>query len=130
MKKYFAAKTFALTFLLLPIAVAAADDDAALYRKHCAQCHDEASTVRAPRLDALRNLSADQTLASMSVGSMKAQATALSEAEKRMIAEFVTGKKLGTQALAEPANGACHADTAFKNPSSVSGIQGILPLFQ
>ena len=49
---------------------------------------------RAPDMDALRAMSADRVLAAMETGPMISMATGRSAAERRAIAEAVTGKKL------------------------------------
>src|ERR1051325_576021 len=95
-----------------------ADDGADVYRKRCAECHDESSTVRAPRADALRNLSAERALAALTDGVMKTQGAALNDADKRAVAEFVTGKKFGAAASTEVANKACVANATLKDPLS------------
>src|SRR4051812_6593334 len=93
--------------LLLGSFAAVADDGAAIYRKQCAECHDESSVVRAPRADALKNLSAEQALAALTDGAMKTQGAALNEADRREVTEFVTGKRFGAARTAETASGAC-----------------------
>ena len=51
-------------FLLLPLAVIAADDPvgAQLYRKHCAACHEAGSDSRIPPLSALRQKTAGKVV--------------------------------------------------------------------
>ena len=70
---------------------------AAVYKAACAQCHDEPQ-ARTPSRDALRDRTPDAVLQSLTSGSMAVPAIALSVAEKRAVAEYVTGKPLGAAA--------------------------------
>src|SRR4051812_39660455 len=89
-------------FALAPLAVAAsvaaqaptqAPDGTALFERTCAQCH-MGGVNRAPDMDSLRAMSADRVLAAMETGPMISMATSRTSAERRAIAEAVTGKKL------------------------------------
>src|SRR5436309_6677247 len=68
-----------------------APDGAAVYKSACAQCHDQPE-ARTPSRDALKDRTADAVLQSLTSGSMAVPAIALSVAEKRAVAEYVTGK--------------------------------------
>jgi len=72
---------------------AAAPNGNDLFQRTCAQCH-MGGVNRAPDMDALRAMSADRVLAAMETGPMISMATARTAAERRAIAEAVTGKKL------------------------------------
>jgi polyvinyl alcohol dehydrogenase (cytochrome) len=112
-------KNFVLLLtLLLSSIVSIADDGATIYAKRCAQCHDESSTIRAPRPDALRNMSPEGALAVLTEGTMKLQAASLSEEDRRALAEFVTGKKFAAALRSETSSGACPAGATFKDPLS------------
>src|SRR5262252_9787615 len=87
-------------FLLLPSA-AAAQDGADLYRQNCAGCHD-AGVDRAPARDALQTMTADRVLAAMESGAMISMASRLVGAERRAVAQFVTGKTLVTDVPVTP----------------------------
>ncbi len=88
----------ALWSLLAPAALAhaqtpAAPDGNELFQRTCAQCH-MGGVNRAPDIDTLRAMSADRVLAAMETGPMISMATGRSVAERRAIAEAITGKKL------------------------------------
>jgi polyvinyl alcohol dehydrogenase (cytochrome) len=88
-------------------------DGATLYKRNCATCHD-AGVNRAPQPDALRVLSAERVLASMETGTMVTMANNRTAAERRAIAEFVTGKSLETPLMtAPPGSAMCRAAAAF-----------------
>ena len=74
-------------------APAQAPDGNVLFQRTCAQCH-MGGVNRAPDMDALRAMSADRVLAAMETGPMISMATGRSVAERRAIAEAVTGKTL------------------------------------
>jgi polyvinyl alcohol dehydrogenase (cytochrome) len=65
-------------------------DGLALYQTHCAACH-EGSVPRAPHMITFSMLGVDTVLSAMSDGVMRVQASALSPAERRALAEFLAG---------------------------------------
>jgi polyvinyl alcohol dehydrogenase (cytochrome) len=89
------------TALLPPPARAQTPDGAALYRDNCASCHD-AGVSRAPNRDAFREMPAERVLAAMESGPMISMANNRSAAERRAIAEFLTGKSLATPLNTDP----------------------------
>src|SRR5581483_11199560 len=81
-----------------------APEDSAVYKEHCAQCHDK-GVQRAPQLAALKALSPEKILDALTNGKIAEQGKALTAAEARAVAVFASGKALGT---VETANkGAC-----------------------
>ena len=78
-------------------------DGAAVYKATCAQCHDD-PTGRTPSREALKDRTADAVLTSLTTGSMAFNSLALSMAEKRAVAEYVSGKTLGASSTTA---GAC-----------------------
>ena len=87
---------FAAAALAVAPAVHAQTIDApALYQRNCAQCHDE-GVNRAPQRDAFRSMTPERILASMETGSMVTMANNRTAAERRAIAEYLTGKRFGT----------------------------------
>jgi polyvinyl alcohol dehydrogenase (cytochrome) len=80
--------------LLFSASLLLAQDGAALYKKHCALCH-EAGIERVPARETLKAMSPERVLAAMESGAMISMASPLSAAERRAVAEFVTGKSLG-----------------------------------
>jgi polyvinyl alcohol dehydrogenase (cytochrome) len=71
----------------------------ALYRQHCATCH-EGQVPKAPHRDFVMMLPGDALLASMTDGIMQAQSAALSPEEKRLVAEYLSGAPLGQRSAA------------------------------
>jgi polyvinyl alcohol dehydrogenase (cytochrome) len=74
-----------------------AQEGATLYKNSCARCHD-AHAERVPSRETLGLMSPERVLAAMESGAMVQMASRLSAAERRAIAEFITGKTLGQAA--------------------------------
>jgi len=77
--------------------IAQAPDPAALYKDNCASCHDQ-PTGRTPPKDALKERTAEAILTAMTSGSMSVQAINIAPADKRRLAEFLSGKTLARAA--------------------------------
>jgi polyvinyl alcohol dehydrogenase (cytochrome) len=82
--------------VLVPAASRAQDlDGATFYKRSCAMCHD-GGVNRAPVRDAFLSMTPERVLAAMETGSMVTMANNRTAAERRAIAEFLTGKPFGT----------------------------------
>ena len=81
-----------------------AQDGAALYEAHCAICHDADEDAQAPNRTVLRQLAPEQILVALERGSMRRQGADRSRAERRAIAEFLSGHALhaGSPATVPP----------------------------
>lgn len=101
--------------LLAACCTALAEDGGAVYQKYCAQCHDK-GVGRAPQLLTLSLSTPEQVLAALTTGKMAAQGKALTAAESRSVAMFVTGKSFGSEDVAK--QGACAAPAPFDKPFS------------
>ena len=82
-----------VTLLLASAIVLCAQDGAALYKEICASCH-EGGADRAPSREALRAMTPDRVLTALESGVMVTMTSRRTAAERRAIAEFVTGKSL------------------------------------
>src|SRR5438093_11630368 len=78
-----------------------AQDGGALYRQICAACHDT-GFERAASRDALRAMAPERVLAALEGGVMISMAAGRTAAERRAIAEFVTGKTFGRPLVTTP----------------------------
>jgi len=91
----------------------AAQDGPTLYKQLCASCHDT-GLDRAPGRDELRQMSPQRVLSALEEGAMLSMAANRSSAERRAIAEFVTGRAFddtlslvpSAQAMCQPGAGA------------------------
>jgi polyvinyl alcohol dehydrogenase (cytochrome) len=76
-----------------------AQDGAVLFNSYCASCHEEANNSTAPDLEILRKMSPEQILQALEKGAMKAQAAERSRAQRRVLAEYLSGKAFGADNL-------------------------------
>lgn len=105
----------ALAFALLAtappaLAAAAATPPDGLYRKHCAECHD-GGVPRAPHSVKFQIIGPTAIYEALTRGVMQAQGAALSDAEKRQLAEFLGGAAL-------PAGNSVPAAAYCKGPAA------------
>ncbi len=89
----------------------------ALFATSCASCHTGAADSRAPAPDALRARSPEAILESLINGAMRVQGSRLGGPERRAIAEYVTGKKMGGD-VTGATTGRCPSTSPFQIPSS------------
>jgi polyvinyl alcohol dehydrogenase (cytochrome) len=84
-------------------AVAAAQSESAgvaQYFNNCASCHESTDSAhQAPRTAVLKQMTPEHVLDVLTNGSMRSNAAALSEADKRLIAEWVGGRKIDNEAV-------------------------------
>src|SRR5215467_15973964 len=76
-----------------------AQDGQALYRAHCASCHEASAQTRAPSRDALRGLTPERILDALEAqsGVMLIQGQARTSAERRALAVYLSAKPFGTE---------------------------------
>ncbi len=68
-----------------------------LFEQRCAECHGaNAAERRAPDRRMLAELTPERILDALTTGSMVANATGISETQKRYLAEFLSGRPLGS----------------------------------
>lgn len=91
---------------------AASVSGADVYKDHCAACHDQASSTRAPSRDVLQKMSAARILRTLDFGLMMGVAYPLNREQREAVAKF-----LGTT-QAEPAPPASAFCSAGKHPLS------------
>ena len=105
-------------FLLTALVATAADDPyaAALFKDHCASCHESANAAaaRIPPLATLKTMTPGAILKTLTSGVMKAQAAPLSANEREAVANF-----LGTAVTSERKRGEianpCPAGAGWKD---------------
>src|SRR5579872_5074598 len=89
------------------VAPAMAQDGGALFNTYCAICHQGTGNASAPGRDAMGRLAPEQILQTMETGSMKAQAAERSRAQRRALAEYISGKPLPPAPPIIPASARC-----------------------
>jgi polyvinyl alcohol dehydrogenase (cytochrome) len=96
---------------------AADPDGAALYKAHCAMCHEAASTQgRIPKRAELAARTPEAIFSAMFGGAMEIQSAGLSEDEGRAIARYLTGKEFS--AASETTAGMCSAAPKTFSPGA------------
>lgn len=82
---------------ILSAVAACAQDGAALFKSYCAICHEPGTNTdsRAPGRDVLAQFTPEQILQALEKGDMKTQAAERSRAQRRALAEYLSGKPLG-----------------------------------
>ncbi len=94
--------------------MAAADvTPAALYEQHCNVCHANPGATRAPALAVMKQMSPANIVNALENGLMKQQGGSLQAAQRRAIAEWITGKTIGA---AEKVAGLCAERNAAFDP--------------
>ena len=94
-------------------------DGAALFDAHCASCHD-GTVAKAPPVTLLQIMSESSILRSMESGVMKAQAMAMSAAERRELAHYLAGTDPEQMAAVRPAP-RCASGFDAKAPRDTAG---------
>jgi polyvinyl alcohol dehydrogenase (cytochrome) len=74
---------------------AQAPDGEQVFKQSCASCHTGASDSRAPGPESLKARTPQAVIESLMTGAMRPQGSRLSGPERRAVAEFVTGKRVG-----------------------------------
>src|SRR5688572_24868073 len=101
--------------ILLTIAASAALTQAPgpageqVFKDRCASCHSAAADSRAPAPEALRSRSPQAVVESLVNGAMRVQGSRMTGAERRAVAEYITGRALDGD-VAGGATGRCLAN--------------------
>jgi polyvinyl alcohol dehydrogenase (cytochrome) len=74
-----------------------AQQGAALFKSYCASCHEGDGDSKAPGRDVLSQMSPEQILQALEKGAMKAQAAERSRAQRVALAEYLSGKEVGSE---------------------------------
>ena len=99
-------------------AAAQAPAGEALFEEHCAACHLADVVPRALAIDNMRALPPAVIVGALTDGAMQQQGAELSPAERRAIAEFITGRRVAEDA--ERAESEC----AVSSPGAWPGLDG------
>lgn len=94
-------KGWILTGLLF-LGFAFGDDGSSVYKARCAACHDS-GMGRAPNPEALKQMSPESVQMALTSGIMSIQGIVMTTAEVRSVAEFVTAKQFGADAMPKQA---------------------------
>ena len=92
-----------------------------LFEQRCTTCHGNANAAqRAPDRSTLMKLTPEAVFAALTTGPMRVQAQNLTGDQKRLIAEFLGGRPLGSKeaGAASRMPNRCEANPALGNPSA------------
>ena len=92
-------------------------DGARVFQQTCASCHTGAPESRAPSAEALRARAPQAIVDSLVTGAMRPQGSRLSGAERRAVAEFLTGKVIAGD-VSGASMGRCSTSMPFADPAS------------
>src|SRR5215831_13751484 len=84
-----------------------AQDGSALFNAYCAICHDGGANSQAPSGAVLSRMTPEQILQALENGAMKTQAAERSRAQRRTLAEYLSGKPLGVTPASLPSTAFC-----------------------
>lgn len=108
------------------LSAAQAQDGAAIFARDCTSCHDGAAGSRAPGPDLLRRRSPEAILSALTAGGMRPQGGRLSGAERRAVAEYLSGKLFGSD-ITGAAIGRCASSPQVPDPAASPSWRGWSP---
>ena len=83
--------------LLMASAPLRGQDGEYLFKTYCAICHEATGEERAPGRDVLKQMTPEHILQALEKGSMKTQAAERSRVQRRILAEYLSGKRFGSE---------------------------------
>ena len=75
-----------------------------LFASHCTQCHGVTPVEHAPTEATIRSMTPERIYEAITTGSMKANAASLTDDERRLLAEFMGGRKLDKEDAGDAKN--------------------------
>jgi polyvinyl alcohol dehydrogenase (cytochrome) len=98
---------------------------AAVFTQTCAACHlptaASGGMERAPKLETIKTFPPERIVDALTTGKMKAQGAALSDAQRRDVAEWIAGRKIGPESAASAMPDRCVGATAMKGLGGWNG---------
>jgi polyvinyl alcohol dehydrogenase (cytochrome) len=107
--------TGGLVAALAPPAFAQSPNGAAVFKQSCLTCHSDAADSRAPSPVALGQRSPEAIVDVLMNGVMRLQGSRLSGAERRAVAEYLTGRAIGGD-ITGPDLGRCAGTRPLSDP--------------
>ena len=101
----------------------------ATFQTQCAQCHGNPSVDRAPTPSAAREMTPEKIYDALSTGLMVTQASALNDGQKKALAEFMSGRPMGSakSGAAENMGFQCRTNPPLADPASAPSWNGWSP---
>src|SRR5438270_8319661 len=104
-----------------------APDGSAIFARNCASCHDGAEGSRAPSPDVLKRRSPEAILSALTAGGMRPQGGRLSGAERRAVAEYLSGRPLGGDITGATVGRCTAPSSSLPNPMASASWLGWSP---
>src|SRR5580658_2454225 len=108
----------------IPIAICQTPNGSDIYRRACSTCHEQSNIERMPQRSVIARMSPENVLAVLNNGVMQSQAAGLAMAERRAVAEYLTGKTIGAETQGPPKNICTTAPGDLRDPLSGSVWNG------
>jgi polyvinyl alcohol dehydrogenase (cytochrome) len=98
----------------------------ATFQTRCAACHGNPAVDRAPSPAALREMTPEKIYEALVSGTMQTQGQSLSDVQKRGVAEFMSGRPIGSARQGDAANMAnrCATNPALQDPARGAAWNG------
>jgi polyvinyl alcohol dehydrogenase (cytochrome) len=98
----------------------------ATFQTRCTNCHGNPNVDRAPSIAAIRAMPPEKIYDALTTGVMQTQAAALSDQQKKGLAEFMSGRPLGSakQGDAKSMPNQCPSNPPMSNPAQGAGWNG------
>jgi polyvinyl alcohol dehydrogenase (cytochrome) len=114
-----------LSVMLWPVVARAQSESAGVnqYFNNCASCHESTdASHQAPRTAVLKQMTPEHVLEVLTSGSMRSNAATISDSDKRLIAEWVGGRKIDNDAVGsmEKMPNVCSSHPAIRESTAVS----------
>ena len=102
------------------------EEGIAQFELRCSSCHNNPVLDLTPSANAIREMTPERILQSVTTGSMRTYVEGLGEPQVRRIAEFMAGRPLGSSKTGDAKNmpNKCAANPAMGNPASSPGWNG------
>src|SRR5436305_14419517 len=84
-----------------PTGSAGTESGFAVFQQRCMTCHGNPDVERAPSPAAIREMSPERIYEALTTGVMKDQGAKLSDQDRRGVAEFMSGRPLGSARLGD-----------------------------
>ena len=97
-----------------------------IFRARCASCHSGEPAARAPGRDALGSRTPQSVIESLVNGAMRVQGAQMTGAERRAVAEYLTGTAIGGDVVGASA-GRCAARSPLRNDDAAPRWTGWSP---
>jgi polyvinyl alcohol dehydrogenase (cytochrome) len=91
----------------------------AIFQTQCVACHGNPKVDRAPSPNAIREMSPERIYEALTTGVMKVQGDKLSDQDRRGVAEFMSGRPLGSSGSGDARNmsNACRNNPPMTDPA-------------